>query len=261
MWFFFCLQIEAGTPGKLRVTAQTVNGSETITEEYNTVVMAIGRDAFTSGIGLENTGVQLAKWVLTAKFKFPAILLCEECQVLQVIGKCQWSLASSLFYWVIWRVFFSSLNKQIKCWLLPVIMTKYIGSLLGFFVIWVHPSQGALRIVFTAALSKRPLYWKKFIKGFFFLINNLTRLGNPLEHLMEKWILTSKYIPSHMKNLIKHDENLGSIIIISSRIKSSYNKLNCTIYFANTLCMQLFILDIDNNHRMGRNVYFIKFYN
>lgn len=51
-------RIEEGTPGKYRVTAQT-SATEQIVEEYNTILMAIGRDPCTSGIGLENVGVQL----------------------------------------------------------------------------------------------------------------------------------------------------------------------------------------------------------
>ncbi|KAK4312844.1 hypothetical protein Pmani_015761 [Petrolisthes manimaculis] len=53
-------KIEEGTPGKLRVTAKTTDGEEVV-GEYNTVVVAIGRDPCTSGIGLENAGVDLAK--------------------------------------------------------------------------------------------------------------------------------------------------------------------------------------------------------
>ncbi|XP_042872148.1 thioredoxin reductase 1, cytoplasmic-like [Penaeus japonicus] len=52
-------QIEEGTPGKLKVVAQ--QGEEEITGEYNTVIVAIGRDPCTEGIGLENTSVNLAK--------------------------------------------------------------------------------------------------------------------------------------------------------------------------------------------------------
>ncbi|KAM8973761.1 thioredoxin reductase 1, cytoplasmic isoform 2-T2 [Pelodytes ibericus] len=51
-------QIEAGTPGKLLVTSQSNEGTE-ITEEYNTVLLAIGRDACTRKIGLEIPGVKI----------------------------------------------------------------------------------------------------------------------------------------------------------------------------------------------------------
>ncbi|XP_075130676.1 thioredoxin reductase 1, cytoplasmic [Leptodactylus fuscus] len=51
-------QIEAGTPGKLKVTSQSTDGTE-ITEEYNTVLLAIGRDACTRTIGLDIPGVKI----------------------------------------------------------------------------------------------------------------------------------------------------------------------------------------------------------
>ncbi|KAM4039485.1 thioredoxin reductase 1, cytoplasmic [Anomaloglossus baeobatrachus] len=51
-------QIEAGSPGKLKVTSQSTAGAE-ITEEYNTVLLAIGRDACTRTIGLDIPGVKI----------------------------------------------------------------------------------------------------------------------------------------------------------------------------------------------------------
>ncbi|EHA99506.1 Thioredoxin reductase 1, cytoplasmic [Heterocephalus glaber] len=52
-------QIEAGTPGRLKVTAQSTNSMETIEGEYNTVLLAIGRDSCTRNIGLETVGVKI----------------------------------------------------------------------------------------------------------------------------------------------------------------------------------------------------------
>ncbi|XP_038636303.1 thioredoxin reductase 1, cytoplasmic-like [Scyliorhinus canicula] len=52
-------QIEPGTPGKLKVTAQSTDGSETLEGEYNTVLLAVGRDAKTKNIGLETVGVKI----------------------------------------------------------------------------------------------------------------------------------------------------------------------------------------------------------
>uniref|UniRef100_A0A8D1L638 Thioredoxin reductase 1, cytoplasmic n=1 Tax=Sus scrofa TaxID=9823 RepID=A0A8D1L638_PIG len=52
-------QIEAGMPGRLRVTAKATNSDETIEGEYNTVLLAIGRDACTRNIGLETVGVEI----------------------------------------------------------------------------------------------------------------------------------------------------------------------------------------------------------
>lgn len=53
-------QIEEGAPGKLKVTAKTTAGEE-FDGEYNTVVMAVGRDPCTKGIGLDTVGLEMAK--------------------------------------------------------------------------------------------------------------------------------------------------------------------------------------------------------
>jgi len=53
-------KIEEGTPGTLKVTATTTEG-ETITGDYNTVAIAIGRDLCTADMGLDTVGVELAK--------------------------------------------------------------------------------------------------------------------------------------------------------------------------------------------------------
>ncbi|XP_069760350.1 thioredoxin reductase 1, cytoplasmic-like [Narcine bancroftii] len=52
-------QLEPGTPGKLKVTAQSTVSSETTEGEYNTVLLAIGRDACTKNIGLDKVGVKV----------------------------------------------------------------------------------------------------------------------------------------------------------------------------------------------------------
>ncbi|KAM9204316.1 thioredoxin reductase 1, cytoplasmic [Mergus octosetaceus] len=52
-------QIEEGTPGRLKVTANSTKGNEVIEGEYNTVLLAIGRDACTRKIGLDKVGVKI----------------------------------------------------------------------------------------------------------------------------------------------------------------------------------------------------------
>ena len=54
------MQVAEGVPGTLKVTATTTDGAEVI-GEYNTVVLAMGRDPCTADIGIEHAGVQLAK--------------------------------------------------------------------------------------------------------------------------------------------------------------------------------------------------------
>ncbi|EPQ04917.1 Thioredoxin reductase 1, cytoplasmic [Myotis brandtii] len=52
-------QIEAGAPGRLKVVAKSTNSDKIIEGEYNTVLLAIGRDACTRKIGLEAVGVKI----------------------------------------------------------------------------------------------------------------------------------------------------------------------------------------------------------
>ncbi|NWX39622.1 TRXR3 reductase, partial [Steatornis caripensis] len=52
-------QLEEGMPGRLKVTAKSTEGEAIFEEEYNTVLIAIGRDACTRNIGLETIGVKI----------------------------------------------------------------------------------------------------------------------------------------------------------------------------------------------------------
>uniref|UniRef100_A0A8C9TRP9 Thioredoxin reductase 1, cytoplasmic n=2 Tax=Scleropages formosus TaxID=113540 RepID=A0A8C9TRP9_SCLFO len=51
-------KIQEGSPGKLRVTALSSDGKETFEGEFNTVLLAIGREACTRNIGLDHVGVK-----------------------------------------------------------------------------------------------------------------------------------------------------------------------------------------------------------
>ncbi|XP_075039747.1 thioredoxin reductase 3 [Mixophyes fleayi] len=52
-------QLEPGTPGRLKVVAKSTEGDAVIEEEYNTVLVAVGRDSCTRNIGLEKIGVKI----------------------------------------------------------------------------------------------------------------------------------------------------------------------------------------------------------
>ncbi|XP_078103815.1 thioredoxin reductase 3 isoform X1 [Sander vitreus] len=52
-------ELEAGTPGKLKVTAKSTETDEIIEGEYNTVLIAVGRDACTDKVGLDKAGVKV----------------------------------------------------------------------------------------------------------------------------------------------------------------------------------------------------------
>ncbi|OXB83595.1 UNVERIFIED_CONTAM: hypothetical protein H355_011414, partial [Colinus virginianus] len=52
-------QVEEGTPGRLKVTAKSTKDDQVIEGEYNTVLLAIGRDACTRKIGLDKVGVKI----------------------------------------------------------------------------------------------------------------------------------------------------------------------------------------------------------
>ncbi|KAJ7316917.1 hypothetical protein JRQ81_003079 [Phrynocephalus forsythii] len=51
------VKLEDGMPGRLKVIAKATGGTEMIEGEYNTVLIAIGRDACTKNIGLDKIGV------------------------------------------------------------------------------------------------------------------------------------------------------------------------------------------------------------
>ena len=59
-------------PGNHKVTAKMSDGTEVVCE-YNTVMMAVGREPCTSDIGLKNVGVQCNKYVLLSGF--PKIII------------------------------------------------------------------------------------------------------------------------------------------------------------------------------------------
>ncbi|CAM5154277.1 unnamed protein product [Natator depressus] len=52
-------RLEEGMPRRLKVVAQSTEGPDTVEGEYNTVLMAIGRDACTRNIGLDKIGVKI----------------------------------------------------------------------------------------------------------------------------------------------------------------------------------------------------------
>ncbi|XP_035517853.1 thioredoxin reductase 3 isoform X1 [Morone saxatilis] len=52
-------ELEAGTPGRLKVTAKSTESDEIIEGEYNTVLIAVGRDACTDKVGLDKAGVKV----------------------------------------------------------------------------------------------------------------------------------------------------------------------------------------------------------
>uniref|UniRef100_A0A7M4FJE2 thioredoxin-disulfide reductase (NADPH) n=1 Tax=Crocodylus porosus TaxID=8502 RepID=A0A7M4FJE2_CROPO len=52
-------RLEEGMPGRLKVVARSTEGSDIFEGEYNTVLIAIGRDACTRNIGLDKIGVRI----------------------------------------------------------------------------------------------------------------------------------------------------------------------------------------------------------
>ena len=53
--------VEEGPPRKLRVEYKNLTTNEVSSEEFNTVLIAVGRDPCTSGIGLDKAGVIVDK--------------------------------------------------------------------------------------------------------------------------------------------------------------------------------------------------------
>uniref|UniRef100_A0A3P9LNQ3 thioredoxin-disulfide reductase (NADPH) n=1 Tax=Oryzias latipes TaxID=8090 RepID=A0A3P9LNQ3_ORYLA len=52
-------ELEAGSPGRLKVTAKSTETDEIIEGEYNTVLIAVGRNACTERVGLDKAGVRV----------------------------------------------------------------------------------------------------------------------------------------------------------------------------------------------------------
>ena len=57
MFFVQVELVEEGPPRKLRVEFKNLATNEIGSEEFNTVLIAVGRDPCTSGIGLDKAGV------------------------------------------------------------------------------------------------------------------------------------------------------------------------------------------------------------
>jgi thioredoxin reductase (NADPH) len=53
-------KIEDGTPPRLRVRAKATTGEAEWEEEFNTVVLAIGRDPLTPDLNLDRAGVKVS---------------------------------------------------------------------------------------------------------------------------------------------------------------------------------------------------------
>ena len=59
--------VEEGPPRKLKVEYKNLATNEVSSEEFNTVLIAVGRDPCTSGIGLDKAGVIVDKKFVTCK--------------------------------------------------------------------------------------------------------------------------------------------------------------------------------------------------
>lgn len=58
--------VEEGPPRKLRVEYKSLATNEVNSEEFNTVLIAVGRDPCTSGIGLDKAGVTVDERFVTS---------------------------------------------------------------------------------------------------------------------------------------------------------------------------------------------------
>jgi len=68
-------KLEDSSPPRLRVRAKQTNGNEIYEGEFNTVVIAIGRDPCTPDLKLENAGVKLSSkyWPILEFYDFEVL--------------------------------------------------------------------------------------------------------------------------------------------------------------------------------------------
>ena len=69
IWYFSnCTSTPQGAPGKLKVTAKYKDGT-TYSDEFNTVIFAIGRDACTQNIGLDKVNTLAFQYFIYNSFR------------------------------------------------------------------------------------------------------------------------------------------------------------------------------------------------
>uniref|UniRef100_A0A8C7B1H9 Thioredoxin reductase 1, cytoplasmic n=1 Tax=Neovison vison TaxID=452646 RepID=A0A8C7B1H9_NEOVI len=147
-------QIEAGTPGRLRVIAKSTSSDETIEGEYNTVLLAIGRDACTRKIGLETVGVKINECdyenVPTTVFtplEYGSCGLSEE-KAVERFGEENIEVYHSYFWPLEWTIPSRDNN---KCYAKVICNIKDNERVVGFHVL--GPNAGEVTQGFAAALK------------------------------------------------------------------------------------------------------------
>ncbi|KPP59886.1 thioredoxin reductase 3-like [Scleropages formosus] len=96
-------KIQEGSPGKLRVTALSSDGKETFEGEFNTVLLAIGREACTRNIGLDHCDYINVPTMLFTSMEYGACGVSEE-RASQMYGEENIEVYHSNFWPLEWTV-------------------------------------------------------------------------------------------------------------------------------------------------------------
>ncbi|KAK7813726.1 hypothetical protein U0070_001432 [Myodes glareolus] len=144
-------QIEAGMPGRLRVTAKSTTSEETIEDEFNTVLLAVGRDSCTRTIGLETVGVKInektGKIPVTDEEQTNVPYIYAIGDILE--GKLELTPVYHSFFWPLeWTVPSRDNN---KCYAKIICNLKDNERVVGFHVL--GPNAGEVTQGFAAALK------------------------------------------------------------------------------------------------------------
>uniref|UniRef100_A0A8C6QH16 Thioredoxin reductase 1, cytoplasmic n=1 Tax=Nannospalax galili TaxID=1026970 RepID=A0A8C6QH16_NANGA len=151
-------QIEAGTPGRLKVTAQSTSSEEIIKGEFNMVLLAVGRDSCTRTIGLETMGQTIVPYIyaigdiLEGKLELTPIAI----QAGRLLSQRLYAGTTSYlsFFWPLeWTV----PSRDNKCYAKIICNLKDDECVVGFHVLGPNAGEVTQGFALMCGLTKQQL--------------------------------------------------------------------------------------------------------